>query len=66
MQMLARYADRQAGAFELHSGDPVPRSRAATSGIAVAQVGHLHVGTQTINRLYAARGQPDTTRTSRP
>jgi hypothetical protein len=69
MQMLARHADRKAGAFELHSGGPVPlvpRSRATTSAIMVAQVGHLHAGIQTINWLYAAQGQPDATRTSRP
>jgi hypothetical protein len=69
MQMLAKHADRKVGAFELRSGGPaplVPRGRETTSWMVVVQVGHLHDKTQTRNRLYTARRQPDATPTSRP
>lgn len=68
MQVLAGYADGQAGAVGLEDGPPlpVPQRRAATVDVVAAQLGCQQVGTQPINRLNAARGQPDTTRTGRP
>lgn len=44
----------------------VPRSRPATFEIAVVKPGHQLIETQPMNRLYAARGQPDVTRADRP
>lgn len=44
----------------------VLRSRAATFEIVVVKPGHQLVETQPMNRLYAARGQPDVTRADRP
>lgn len=43
-----------------------PLGWAATVGTPVTQRGHQHPGTELINRLYAARRQPDTTRAHRP
>jgi len=67
MQLLAGHTDGQAAAVTL-AGDPVlpmPRSRVATVEIVVVQRDHQHPGLQSTNRLYGARGQPDTTHTGR-
>ena len=68
MQLLAGYADGQAAAVTLADDPVLPmlQSRVATAEIVVVQRDHQHAGIQSMNRLYGARGQPDTTHTGRP
>ena len=65
--MRTRNANRQAGAFRLESAPalPVLVGRAFIVAVVLAEPVHSQRGSRTINRLNAARGQPDITRTGR-
>jgi hypothetical protein len=65
MQVRTRHTNRQARSLRLDSAPALLAvvGRAAMAGVGIPQPSHRQSASQTINRLYAARGKPDITRT---
>ncbi|HKR51171.1 MAG TPA: hypothetical protein VJT72_16620 [Pseudonocardiaceae bacterium] len=66
--MRTRYANGQARVLRLDSAPALllaPASRVPMIGVGIARPSYSQGGSQAINRLYAARGQPDIARTGR-